>query len=48
MGPHHLNPEHGFVTPWSFFRAPEHQPSGAEYDMLDYGLFEDFEVIVKE
>jgi hypothetical protein len=46
MGPHHLNPEHGFVTPWSFFRAPEHQPSGAEYDMLDYGLFEDFEVML--
>ena len=45
MGPHHMNPEHGFVTPWSFIRAPLHQPSGLEYDMLDYGLFEDFEVV---
>jgi hypothetical protein len=45
MGPHHFNPEHGFVTPWSFFRAPDHQPAGSEYDMLDYGLFADFEVL---
>jgi hypothetical protein len=45
MGPHHFNPEHGFVTPWSFFRAPDHQPAGSAYDMLDYGLFEDFEVL---
>jgi hypothetical protein len=44
MGPHHLKPERGFVTPWSFFRAPIHQPAGTAYDMLDYGLFEDFEV----
>lgn len=45
MGPHHLNPERGFVTPWSFFRAPAHQPPGEEYDMIDYGLFEDFEIV---
>ncbi len=45
MGPHHLNPEHGFVTPWSFFRAPTTQPSGLDYDMIDYGLFEDFEIL---
>lgn len=46
MGPHHFNPEKGFVTPWTFFRAPVSQPAGAEYDMLDYGLFEDFEILV--
>ncbi len=45
MGPHHFNPGRGFVTPWSFFRGPVHQPSGEEYDMIDYGLFEDFEVV---
>ena len=45
MGPHHMNPERGFVTPWSFFRAPAGQPAGLAYDMIDYGLFEDFEVI---
>ncbi len=45
MGPHHLKPLRGFVTPWSFFKGPAHQPSGEEYDMIDYGLFEDFEVV---
>ncbi len=45
MGPHHNNPRRGLVSPWSFFYAPLHQPSGDEYDLMDYGLFEDFEVI---
>lgn len=45
MGPHHFNPLRGFVTPWSFFNAPAHQPSGVAYDLIDYGLFEDFEVV---
>ena len=44
LGPHHNNPGKGLVTPWSFFYAPEHQPSGTDYDQLDYGLFEDFEI----
>jgi hypothetical protein len=47
MGPHHMDPNRGFVTPWSFFYAPEHQPPGTEYDQLDYGLFEDFDVLVQ-
>jgi len=46
LGPHHFNPLRGFVTPWSFFRGPANQPAGSEYDMIDYGLFEDFEVVV--
>lgn len=46
MGPHHLDPNRGFVTPWSFFFAPEHQPPGSEYDQMDYGLFEDFQILV--
>lgn len=45
MGPHHFNPEPGFVTPWSFFKALAHQPTGSEYDLIDYGLFEDFEIV---
>lgn len=45
MGPHHFNPLHGFVTPWSFFRGPVHQPAGSEYDMLNYGLFEDYDIV---
>ncbi len=45
MGPHHSDPRKGLVSPWSFFYAPEHQPAGSEYDLLDYGLIEDFEVV---
>lgn len=44
LGPHHNHPEHGFVTPWSFFRAPLHQPPAEEYDLLPYGLTHDFEL----
>jgi hypothetical protein len=47
LGPHHNNPTLGLVTPWSFFFAPQHQPPGASYDLLDYGLFEDFDVLVQ-
>ena len=45
LGPHHNNPRRGFVTPWSFFFAPDHLPQGNSYDHLDYGLFEDFKII---
>ena len=45
LGPHHNNPTLGFVTPWNFFYAPEHQPPGTEYHQLDYGLMADFEIL---
>ncbi len=45
LGPHHNNPTYGLVTPWSFFYAPDHQPPGLSYHVLDYGLLEDFEII---
>jgi len=41
LGPHHNNPGKGLVSPWSF-RNVKKYPSGSEYQMLDYGLFEDF------
>ncbi len=44
LGPHHNHPKRGFVTPWSFFYAPEHQPSGLDYDLNDYGLMQDFQL----
>ena len=44
LGPHHNQPNPGFVTPWSFFYAPDHQPSGIEYDLNDYGLMQDFQL----
>lgn len=44
LGPHHNNPRKGIVTPWSFFYAPLHQPPGNTYHLLDYGLYEPFEI----
>jgi len=44
LGPHHNIRSRGIVTPWSFKFAPEVQPAGKEYDLLDYGLIQDFEV----
>jgi len=46
LGPHHNITRRGIVTPWSFKYAPEHQPPGKEYDQLDYGLYEDFDILV--
>ena len=48
FGPHHNVAQHGLVTPWSFKTAPAEQPSGVDYDLLDYGLFEPFVVEVME
>ncbi|MDO9579653.1 MAG: hypothetical protein Q7J06_03670, partial [Bacteroidales bacterium] len=41
LGPHHNNPEPGFVGPGSF-RNVKGYPAGKDYHMIDYGLFEDF------
>jgi len=45
LGPHHNVTRRGIVTPWSFKYAPKKQPAGMDYNQLDYGLFEDFEII---
>ena len=45
LGPHHNVNRRGIVTPWSWFFGPEKMPAGSEYDVLDYGLFEDFEIM---
>jgi hypothetical protein len=41
LGPHHNNPKPGFVSPW-IWRDVKSYPSGKDYQMLDYGLFEEF------
>jgi hypothetical protein len=41
LGPHHNNPKPGFVSPWTW-RNVKGYPAGKEYQMLDYGLYEDF------
>lgn len=45
QGPHHGKPRPGMVGPGHFRRAPETQPAGGEYGMLDYGLMESFQVV---
>lgn len=45
LGPHHNVNRRGIVTPWSWFLGPSDMPAGSEYDVLDYGLFEDFEIL---
>lgn len=41
LGPHHNNPKAGFVSPW-VWRNVKSYPPGKEYQMIDYGLMEDF------
>lgn len=48
LGPHHNVSRRGIVTPWSFKYAPDTQPPGDEYDLLDYGLMEDFVILISE
>jgi hypothetical protein len=44
LGPHHNNPKPGFVTPW-LWRNVKVYPSGRDYQILDYGLFDDFTLL---
>jgi hypothetical protein len=44
LGPHHNNPKPGFVSPW-IWRNVKSYPPGKDYQMLDYGLFEDFTLL---
>lgn len=46
FGPHHreeLTP--GVVTPWSWYFVPSGQPPGLAYQVLPYGLLEDFTIL---
>lgn len=47
LGPHHNNPERGFVSPGSW-RGVKTYPSGKDYQMMDYGLFEEFSLMHAE
>ncbi|NCB08328.1 MAG: hypothetical protein EOM73_09215 [Bacteroidia bacterium] len=44
LGPHHNFKTPGIVAPGTFRSAPQIQPSGENYDLLDYGLMQDFVV----
>ena len=43
LGPHYRNPAPGLASPWHWKDIDKSIP-GIEYQMIDYGLFEDFEV----
>jgi hypothetical protein len=44
LGPHHNNPRPGLVSPW-IWRNVKSYPSGKDYQLLDYGLFEEFSLL---
>ena len=45
LGPHHGNPKPGMVGPGQFRIAPPHMPPGSAYDLIGYGLVEDFTLV---
>ncbi len=45
LGPHHIGPVHGTAWPVSFASANKNLPSGNKYDLINYGLFQDFKLI---
>ena len=44
LGPHYRNPAPGLASPWHW-KNVDKPISGKEYQMMDYGLMEDFELI---
>lgn len=44
LGPHYRNPAPGLASPWHWKNVDKPIP-GKEYQMMDYGLMEDFELI---
>ncbi len=44
LGPHFNNPAPGLVSPW-YFRNVKSYPAGKDYQLLDYGLMEEFNLL---
>jgi hypothetical protein len=45
FGPHHVNYPHGVGgRPANFIKAPDRQPDGNSYSLIDYGLMQDFKI----
>ncbi|MGD0340183.1 MAG: glycosyl hydrolase [Bacteroidales bacterium] len=44
LGPHFNNPAPGVVSPWHF-RNVKSYPAGKDYQLLDYGMMEDFTIL---
>ena len=46
LGPHHNVTSRGIVRPRDFTGAPENSPPGDRYDLIDYGLMQDYLILV--
>jgi len=44
LGPHFNNPAPGLVSPWHF-RNVKLYPPGKDYQLIDYGLMEEFKLL---
>jgi hypothetical protein len=44
LGPHHNSPKPGLASPWHW-RNIKAYPAGKDYDIYDYGLLEDFQLV---
>ena len=47
LGPHHGNATKGIASPWSWFIGPQKLPAGNDYQLIDYGLTQDFKIYYK-
>ena len=47
LGPHYKNPDPGLASPWHWKNISE-PIAGADYQMMDYGLMEDFTLMVND
>ncbi len=45
LGPHHGKFNPGLIGSWLWRTAPEHTPPGSEYNLIGYGLFEEFQLV---
>jgi hypothetical protein len=45
LGPHFNNPAPGLSSPWSW-RNVKSYPAGKDYQLIDYGLFEEFSLLM--
>ena len=45
LGPHHRKPKPGLASPWHW-REVRSYPAGSDYDVYDYGLMEDFQLVM--
>lgn len=46
LGPHHNSPKRGIASPWHW-RGIKTYPPGKDYDVYDYGLMEDFQLVTQ-